>query len=192
MRKLLFVNVGQGLLPTGSGLVGFSGMYATGKIGTVTNVGNPNGDIRGNIVSAEEDQLGVLPITSLTGMDSINVKNASIIGSTIATILDSQVPIPFQPQFIETSDISPIGVVINQNFVPPQGNPQVREYTGDQPTQQEQGGLKLYQAPPSHPYADAAAAHDRSRNRVAVSDRLQCIEGGGDVGFFGCGRWLTA
>jgi hypothetical protein len=50
-------------------------------------------------------------------------------------------------------------VVINQNFVPPQANPQVRDYTGDQqPPQQDQSGMKLYQAPPSHPYADAAAA----------------------------------
>jgi hypothetical protein len=50
-------------------------------------------------------------------------------------------------------------VVINQNFVPPQANPQVREYTGDQqPPQQDQSGLKLYQAPPSHPYADAQRA----------------------------------
>jgi hypothetical protein len=52
-------------------------------------------------------------------------------------------------------------VVINQNFVPPQANPQVRDYAGDQPPQQQpqdQSGLKLYQAPPSHPYADAAAA----------------------------------
>jgi hypothetical protein len=49
-------------------------------------------------------------------------------------------------------------VVINQNFVPQQGNPQVREYTGDQPQPQDQSsGLKLYQAPPSHPYADAQA-----------------------------------
>jgi hypothetical protein len=50
-------------------------------------------------------------------------------------------------------------VVINQNFVPPQANPQVREYTGDQttqPQQQDQSGMKLYQAPPTHPYADAA------------------------------------
>jgi|HubBroStandDraft_1064217.scaffolds.fasta_scaffold69094_2 hypothetical protein len=47
-------------------------------------------------------------------------------------------------------------VVINQNFVPPQANPQVRDYTGDQQQpQQDQSGLKLYQAPPSHPYADA-------------------------------------
>ena len=47
-------------------------------------------------------------------------------------------------------------VVINQNFVPQQGNPQVREYTGD--PAQDQSGLKLYQAPPSHPYADAQRA----------------------------------
>jgi len=59
-------------------------------------------------------------------------------------------------------------VVINQNFVPPQANPQVREYTGDQQTTQpqDQSGLKLYQAPPSHPYADAAAAQ-----RAASSDQ---------------------
>jgi hypothetical protein len=60
-------------------------------------------------------------------------------------------------------------VVINQNFVPPQANPQVRDYTGDQPQQQpqDQSGLKLYQAPPSHPYADAAAA----AQRPAASDQ---------------------
>jgi hypothetical protein len=59
-------------------------------------------------------------------------------------------------------------VVINQNFVPPQASPQVRDYSGDQPQQpqQDQSGLKLYQAPPSHPYADAAAAQ-----RVASSDQ---------------------
>ncbi len=54
-------------------------------------------------------------------------------------------------------------VVINQNFVPPQANPQVREYTGDQ-SQQDQSGLKVYQAPPSHPYADAQAQAQRSAN----------------------------
>lgn len=60
-------------------------------------------------------------------------------------------------------------VVINQNFVPPQANPQVRDYSGDQSQQQQpqdQSGLKLYQAPPSHPYADAAAAQ-----RAAASDQ---------------------
>ena len=49
-------------------------------------------------------------------------------------------------------------VVINQNFVPPTASPQVREYTGDQSQQQDQSGLKLYAAPPSHPYADAQQA----------------------------------
>jgi len=56
-------------------------------------------------------------------------------------------------------------VVINQNFVPPTANPQVREYNGNQTQQaqpqsqnQDQSGMKLYAAPPSHPYADAAAA----------------------------------
>lgn len=50
-------------------------------------------------------------------------------------------------------------VVINQNFVPPQANPQVREYSGDQTQAQpdQSSGMKMYQAPPSHPYADAAA-----------------------------------
>jgi hypothetical protein len=58
-------------------------------------------------------------------------------------------------------------VVINQNFVPPQANPQVRDYIGDQSQQSpDQSGLKLYQAPPSHPYADAAAAQ-----RAALSDQ---------------------
>jgi hypothetical protein len=56
-------------------------------------------------------------------------------------------------------------VVVNQNFVPPQANPQVREYTGDQQPQPDQSsGLKLYQAPPSHPYADAQAQAQRSAN----------------------------
>ena len=44
-------------------------------------------------------------------------------------------------------------VVINQNFVPQQVNPQVREYnSNDAPDQQS--GMRLYQNP-SHPYADA-------------------------------------
>jgi len=53
-------------------------------------------------------------------------------------------------------------VVINQTFVPQQASPVVRDYTSDQSGDQQQSGLKLYQAPPSHPYADAAA--QRSAN----------------------------
>jgi hypothetical protein len=70
---------------------------------------------------------------------------------------------PYGNGYAPTDDGSQSGpglpsVVINQNFVPPQANPQVRDYTGDQPPQaQDQSGMKVYQAPPSHPYADAAA-----------------------------------
>jgi hypothetical protein len=59
-------------------------------------------------------------------------------------------------------------VVINQNFVPQQANPVVRDYTSDQSSDQQQSGLKLYQAPPSHPYADAAQAQAA---RAANSDQ---------------------
>ena len=47
-------------------------------------------------------------------------------------------------------------VVINQNFVPQQAYPQVREYAPSDTNQdQQQSGMKLYQTPPTHPYADA-------------------------------------
>jgi hypothetical protein len=61
-------------------------------------------------------------------------------------------------------------VVINQNFMPPQANPQVRDYTGDQQPQQQQdqSGLKLYQAPPSHPYADAAAQRAQASDQPTI------------------------
>lgn len=53
-------------------------------------------------------------------------------------------------------------VVINQNFVPPQANPQVREYNGDQSQAQPQAqsGMKVYPATPSQPPAGAAAAQN--------------------------------
>jgi len=57
-------------------------------------------------------------------------------------------------------------VVINQNFVPQQSNPQVRDYNGDQPQPQDQSGLKLYQAPPSHPYADAQRAANNGQPTI--------------------------
>ena len=60
-------------------------------------------------------------------------------------------------------------VVINQNFVPPQANPQVRDYTGDQSSQApNQPGMKLYQAPPSHPYADATQAASAASDQPTI------------------------
>jgi hypothetical protein len=43
-------------------------------------------------------------------------------------------------------------VVINQTFIPPQANPQVREYGDSQ--DQPQSSMRMYQTPPTHPYAD--------------------------------------
>jgi len=47
-------------------------------------------------------------------------------------------------------------VVINQNFIPPQANPVIRDYVPGDTTADQPQGMRLYQAPPSHPYADAA------------------------------------
>ena len=38
-------------------------------------------------------------------------------------------------------------MVINQNFVPPVANPQVRDYVPPDANQEQQSGMKLYQAP---------------------------------------------
>jgi hypothetical protein len=46
-------------------------------------------------------------------------------------------------------------VVINQNFIPPQANPQVRDYNPNDAPPDQQSGMRLYQNS-SHPYADAA------------------------------------
>ena len=60
-------------------------------------------------------------------------------------------------------------VVINQNFVPPQASPQVRDYSGDQQAPpQEQSGMKLYQAPPSHPYADVSAQRSITSDQPTI------------------------
>jgi hypothetical protein len=74
--NLLNIDVGQGLLPTGSGAVGYSGIFATATIGLVDNYNNPNGDIRGNILSANTAGTGY-------GIGEISLTNASIIGATI-------------------------------------------------------------------------------------------------------------
>jgi hypothetical protein len=47
-------------------------------------------------------------------------------------------------------------VVVNQNFVPDRANPVIRNYGDDQPPPDSSGGMKLYQTPPTRPYADQA------------------------------------
>ena len=62
-------------------------------------------------------------------------------------------------------------VVINQNFIPERTNPVVREYSPSQPPEGDQSsGMRLYQAPPSHPYADAQAQPQQER-RTANGDQ---------------------
>jgi len=60
-------------------------------------------------------------------------------------------------------------VVINQGYVPPQANPQVRDY-GDAPD--PQAGMRVYQNS-SHPYDDPAASQPGPalRTRVVNSDQ---------------------
>ena len=65
-------------------------------------------------------------------------------------------------------------VVINQNFAPDRPAPVVREYGAPGPDgveQQSSSGMKLYQVPPSHPYADAQEAQPQTRSqRRAAND----------------------
>src|SRR5262249_56399354 len=44
-----------------------------------------------------------------------------------------------------------------KNFVPPQAAPQLRDYAPRE-AKQEQSNMRLYQTPPTHPYADTQAA----------------------------------
>ena len=54
---------------------------------------------------------------------------------------------PDQPPVINSGSSSP-PVIINQNYVPPQANPQVREYPpNDANADQSSSGLRMYQAP---------------------------------------------
>jgi hypothetical protein len=53
-------------------------------------------------------------------------------------------------------------VVINQNFIPPQANPQVREYNQNDTAPEQQSSLRTYQNS-SHPYADTSESAARRR-----------------------------
>jgi hypothetical protein len=62
-------------------------------------------------------------------------------------------------------------VVINQNFIPERTNPAVREYPPADTGEQQSTGMRLYQAPPSHPYADTQASQPERRPRVVNDDQ---------------------
>lgn len=64
-------------------------------------------------------------------------------------------------------------VVINQNFIPDRPAPVVREYGAPGPdgVEQQPSGMREYQAPPSHPYADAEQQHPRAQRQAANDDQ---------------------
>lgn len=86
--SILNIDVGQGVLPTGTGTVGFDGIYASGDLGLVDNAGNPSSMIRGNIV-AEDDQF-TSPATGGTtpgnAIGAIILHNASIVDAEVRII----------------------------------------------------------------------------------------------------------
>jgi hypothetical protein len=77
---------------------------------------------------------------------------------------------------IGNSNTAP-SVVINQNFVPDRPAPVVREYGAPGPDGVEQpqsSGMRMYQVPPSHPYADAQTQPEqeyRGRRQAANDDQ---------------------
>ncbi len=66
------VNIGEGILPSGTGDPSQAGIYVEGRIGTVFNQGLGS-DIRGDIISQQN-------------IDTISLTNGAIIGAVIATI----------------------------------------------------------------------------------------------------------
>jgi hypothetical protein len=103
--RLLFVEVGQGLAATGTGAVAFSGLFATDKIGEVTNGGVLNGDVRGNIVTLSEGNVANADI------DLIQLGNASIVGSRIFTLAGTAYP-STAAAFQSIADVGSLGVVV--------------------------------------------------------------------------------
>jgi hypothetical protein len=104
------IDVGQGLLPTGTGLVGFSGIFASGTIGVVNNNNNPNGDIRGNIVSSSTTATNI-------AIGEISLSSASIIDSKIIDLVGTD--------FSFTGDLSPVVFGIYTSNANPFVNPYI-------------------------------------------------------------------
>jgi hypothetical protein len=97
---ILGVDIGQELAFSGTGSVGFAGLYTTGKIGSVENFGNPGANIYGTIVTNDTNP------DNGVGIDSVSLVNGSIVDATIGTISGA---------FNQTDDL--VGV-----FVSPSGN----------------------------------------------------------------------
>ncbi len=106
--NLLSIDIGEGVLPSGSGAVGLSGIFATGNIGVINNIGNPNGDIRGNIVTN---------VITGVAIGEVVLNNASIIDSRIYNISD--------PNLADSSDLFGGTITLPNNGESPFASPYV-------------------------------------------------------------------
>jgi hypothetical protein len=88
---MVTVNIGEGILPSGTGAVINSGLFAHGRIGLVVNQGLGS-DIRGTIISKGQNlptitrvaANGVTEVTSAPPIDTIALTDGAILGATIA------------------------------------------------------------------------------------------------------------
>ncbi len=113
--RILNTDVGQGIAFRGTGLVSGGGLYATDVIGAVTNTGNPGANIRGDVISGEENSVGVQTTAVLQAINEVNLVNGSIIDAHILDLADAL--------FVESSDLSPFAQVISGRVQAPQAVP---------------------------------------------------------------------
>lgn len=108
------INIGEGLLPSGSGIVPLSGLYSRGLINRVRGTALYS-DVRGNVVSS-------------TGVNSITLTNGAIINSDVMVLAEQQDG-PFFEQSLEsyrrgfsltgaigTVQLTGVGGIIGSNF----------------------------------------------------------------------------
>jgi hypothetical protein len=102
--SLLSIDIGQGLIPSGSGNVAGAGIFGSGVIGLVDNFGNPNGDIRGNIVSEDDNNFNGTTYVPGLAIGEISLVNASIIDARVIALnnIVNGAPVDL---FAETSDL---------------------------------------------------------------------------------------
>jgi hypothetical protein len=99
--RILSVSIGQGILFSGTGSLSFAGLYALGDIGTVTNNGQSQADIRGNIVSE-------------TSIDNINLFNGSLINSDVIVMAPAGA-VGVQADFSRTELTSPTSFLVTSS-----------------------------------------------------------------------------
>ncbi len=99
--RILSVSIGQGILFSGTGSFSYAGIYALGNIGTITNNGASQSDIRGDIVSE-------------TSIDNINLFNGSMINSFVL-VMAPQGATGLQSDFGATTVVTTLPIVVSSS-----------------------------------------------------------------------------